>query len=145
MIYKYVYACFSWTFSIGKYIEIIDLCFSIFLPFPKECIPKHSVPLTKSAWRRHRSASGQRNAAALWHHRATLLYKTIIIIITFIYAALFYTELQSALQIKRKKAKQPNKNKCLRTIVWQVLFFLFLLLWNKKYHKWKVYQAKHKK
>ena len=74
MIYKYVYACISWTFSIGKYIKIINLCFSIFLPFPKECIPKHSVPLTKSAWRRHRSASGQRNAAALWHHRATLLY-----------------------------------------------------------------------
>ena len=103
--------------------------------------PRDNVPVTTSPRRLWPAERG----GPLTSRGHAPQYKTIIIIIAFIYAVLFYTELQSALQIKRKKAKQPNKNKCLRTIVWQVLFFLFLLLWNKKYHKWKVYQAKHKK
>ena len=104
MIYIYVYVCFSSTYSIGKYIKIIDLCFSIFLPFPKECIPKHSVPVTTSPRRLWPAERG----GPLTSRGHDPLYK--IIIITFIYEVLFYTELQSALQIKRKKAKQPNKN-----------------------------------
>ena len=101
---------FFLNFSFRKNIKIIDLCFSIFLPFSKECMytqtfrPRDDVPVTTSPRRLWPAERG----GPLTSRGHAPLYK--IIIITFIYEVLFYTELQSALQIKRKKAKQPNKN-----------------------------------
>ena len=90
--------------------------------------PRDNVPVTTSPRRLWPAERG----GPLTSRGHAPQYKTIIIIITFIYAVLFYTELQSALQIKRKKAKQPNLNKCLGITITGLFIFIFIFLQLEK-------------